>query len=66
MLVVDPITVGNFAFLAGWLDLRFYDGLDLKTFLKMRGLGPEFVSVVEPFRVNCLISFTPVFSCIYC
>ena len=50
-LVVNPITVGNFAFLRGGLDLRFYDGSDLKTFLKMRGLGPDVVSVVEPTRV---------------
>ena len=39
-LVVNPITVGNFAFLfnlhAGGSEFRFYDASDLKTYLLMR------------------------------
>ena len=37
-LVVNPITVGNFAFLlhAGGADFRLYDGSNLKTYLLMR------------------------------
>ena len=39
-LVVNPITVGNFAFLfnytPGGLDFKLYDGSDLKTYLLMR------------------------------
>ena len=41
-LVVNPITVGNFAFLfnytpgGGGLDFKLYDGSDLKTYLLMR------------------------------
>ena len=38
-LVINPITVGNFAFLfncAGGSDFRLYDGSDLKTYLLMR------------------------------
>ena len=34
-LVVNPITVSNFAFLFK-LDFRLYDGSDLKTYLLMR------------------------------
>ena len=47
------------------IDLRFHDGSDSKTYLKMRGLGPDVVSVVKPTGFNCWISFTPVFSCIF-
>ena len=38
-LVVNPITVGNFAFLLiarRGSDFRLYDGFDLKTYLLMR------------------------------
>ena len=46
-LVVNPITFSIFALiltLAGYL--RFYDGFDLKTYFKMRELGPDALSVV--------------------
>ena len=47
--------VGNFSFPlllhAGGFDLRLFDGSDLKTYLQMRGLGPDVVSVVRPFGV---------------
>ena len=36
---------------AGGSDLRFYDSSDLKTYLQMRGLGPDVVSVVGPTGV---------------
>ena len=50
--MVNPIAVDNFAFLfnlnAGGSDLSFYDGFDLKTYLKIGELGPDVLSVVEP------------------
>ena len=49
--MVNPITVGNFAFLfkwdAGGSDFRLYDGSDLKTYLLMRWWGPDAVAVVR-------------------
>ena len=53
-LVVNLITVVNFAFLFNCtpaLDLRLYDSSDLKTYLYMRGIGPDVVSVVGHTRV---------------
>ena len=48
MLGGQPI-VGNFAFLLNCgSGLRFYEGSDLKTYLLMRGLGSDIVSVVGP------------------
>ena len=40
----------------GW-DLRHYDGSDLKTYLKMRGLGLDVVSLVRPTCVYLLDFF---------
>ena len=39
------------------LDLRFYDGSDLKTYQEMRGLVPDVVSVVGPTGVYLLDFF---------
>ena len=55
-LVVNRITVGRFAFLfncmpAG-LNLRLYEGSDLKTYLQLSlSTGPDLVSVVGPTGV---------------
>ena len=43
---------------AGGLDLRLYDGSDLKTYLQMRW--------PDPSGFNCWISFAQVFRCMYC
>ena len=44
---------------AGESDLRLYEVSDLKTYLYMRGLGPDFVSAVGLTKgVNCWISLT--------
>ena len=51
-LVVNTIMVGNFAFLFNYTsDLRFYDVSDIKTYLYIRGLGPDVMSVVGPTGV---------------
>ena len=43
-LVVNPNTVDNFAFVFNcMLACRLNDGYDLKTYLYMRGLGPDVV-----------------------
>ena len=42
---------------AGGSDLRHFDGSDLKTYLKMRALGPIVVSLVRPTRVKLLDFF---------
>ena len=50
-LVVNPITICNFAFLFNCTPagrIPDYDGSDLKTYLLMRGLGTHVVSVVQP------------------
>ena len=39
------------------MDLRFYDGADFRTYLKMRGLGPDVVSVVMTTGVKLLDFF---------
>ena len=62
-LVVNPITVGNFAFLfnlhARGSDFRLYDGSDL--------VGARFFGCLSgPLGFTCWISFAPVFSFIYC
>ena len=53
-LVVNPITVGNLAFLfflhAGGSDFRLYDDSDLKTLL-MRWLGVDALAVFRPTGV---------------
>ena len=33
---------------ASWSDLRLYDGSDFKTYLLMRGLGPDVMSFGQP------------------
>ena len=68
--MVNPITVGNFAFPfncshGGW-DLRLYDVSDLKTYLYITGLWPYVVSVVRPTGVKLLDFFFLVFSVMYC
>ena len=60
-LVLMPVTVGNSAFYfqlqARRSDLRIFDGSDLMTYLKMRGLGPDIVSAVSPTVVKLLEFF---------
>ena len=47
-------------------DLRLYDGSDLNTYLKMRGLGPGAIFLVRPTGFNCWLSFFfTVFSYMY-
>ena len=36
------------------MNLRFYDGSDLNTYLSMRGLGPDVMSVIGPIGVYLL------------
>ena len=65
-LVVNPITVGNFAFLfncsqMGWTS----DVSNLKAYLLMRWKGSDALAVVMPNGFTCWISFDPVFSFIY-
>ena len=53
-LVVESITVGNFAFLFNCTPMSRssgYDGSDLKTYLLMNWLGPDAASVVRPTGV---------------
>ena len=57
-LVVNPITVGNFAFLfnytpVGWTS-DYYEGSDLNNYQQMRWIGPDALAVVRP---TCWISF---------
>ena len=54
-LVVNPIAVGNFAFLFNCTPVGLtsdsYEGPDLKTYyLLMRRLGPDALAVVRPTR----------------
>ena len=51
-LVVNPNTVGIFAFLlnCGGSDFRLYDGSDLKTYLLMRWWGPDALAVCRAHR----------------
>ena len=56
-LVVNPITVGNFAFLFNWTDFRLYDDSDLKTYLLMRWYGPDALAVIRPVGVYLLDFF---------
>ena len=66
-LVVNPITVGNFAFLFNCtLAGQPSDNMTVLTCLQMRMLGLDIVSVVGPYGVQLLDFFTPVFRCIYC
>ena len=46
--------------------LLFYGGFNLKTFLSMRGLGPDVVSVDGPTRLKLYDNSDLVFSCKYC
>ena len=67
-LVVDPITVGNFAFLfnctpVGW-NFRLYDGSDLTTYLLMRWLGPVALAVCRAHPGLPVVA--QVLSFIYC
>ena len=59
--MVNLITFGNFAFLfglhAGGSDLRLYDGSDFKTYLHIRELVPDIVSVVGSTGVYVLALF---------
>ena len=52
--MVNPITVGNLAFLlflhAGGSDFRLYDLSDLKTYLLMRWQGPDALAVCRAHR----------------
>ena len=48
-LVVNPITVGNFAFLFG-SDFRLYNGSDLQTYLLMRWKGPDILAVCQALQ----------------
>ena len=55
LLGSHPITVDNFPFLFSCTqaDLSLYEGSsNLKTFLKMRGLGPDFLFWSCPLRVR--------------
>ena len=51
---------------AGGSDFRLFNGSDLTTYLLMRWYGPDALAVVRPTGVTCWISFTLVFSFIYC
>ena len=65
-LVVNPITVGNFAFFFNCTPVGRTLDSDLKTYLFMRLLGPVLLAVVRPTGFNCWISFAQVFSFISC
>ena len=56
-LVVNPITVGNFAFLFNCVPVdqtSDYDGSDIKTYLLMRWCEPDALVVVRPTGVHLL------------
>ena len=52
MLGVNPIMVGNFAFLFNCTmsDFRIYDGSDLKTYLLISWWGPDALAVCGAHR----------------
>ena len=66
-LVVNPITVGNFAFLFNCTQVGpTSDSMMVQTYLLMRWYGPDTLAVVSPTRVYLLDFFAPVFSFMYC
>ena len=67
-LVVNPITVGNFAFLFNCTPVgRTSDSMTVQTYLLMRWQGPDALAVARPTGVYLLDFFlASVFSFIYC
>ena len=62
-LVVNPVTVGNFAFL---FESMLVGGTSGSMTVRWDGWG-LMLNLLSGLRgFNCLISFVPVFSCMYC